>query len=94
MRNDECTIYNRTSTGKTWTFRRDSGSRADGKDWTQTVPSGRVFRMTAEQVLSHLLPPLAGKSRARLSVVADVDADKGKGKRKDRGGKGGKAKAR
>jgi hypothetical protein len=45
-----------------WTYRRDK----DG--WTQTGPTGRVHRMTAEQLLSHLLPPLAGLSPAVVKV--------------------------
>ena len=36
--------------------------------WTQTTPKGRVRRMTAEQFLSHLLPPLA-KDQPHLAVT-------------------------
>jgi hypothetical protein len=45
-----------------WTYQRDK----DG--WTQTGPTGKVRRMTAEQLLSHLLPPLAGVSPAVVRV--------------------------
>jgi hypothetical protein len=48
-----------------WTYQRDR----DG--WTQTGPTGKVHRMTAEQFLSHLLPPLAGISRAVVRVEPD-----------------------
>ena len=35
--------------------------RKQGADWVQRVESsGREYRMSAEQVLSHLLPALAG----------------------------------
>ena len=37
------------------------------RGWTQTGPNGIVRRMSAEQLLSHLLPPLAAGSD-RLSV--------------------------
>jgi hypothetical protein len=43
-----------TKNGRTWTYQKE------GDGWTQTGPTGRVHRMTAEQLLSHLLPPLAG----------------------------------
>lgn len=32
----------------------------DGEGWFKVSSRGRVFRMTAEQVLNHLLPALAG----------------------------------
>ena len=53
MKNDEAVIYITTKHGRTQTFLKDD----DG--WVQTSSTGRVFRMSAEQVLSHLLPPLA-----------------------------------
>ncbi len=53
MKNTECIIYITTKRGSTQTFRKV----ADG--WEQTSSTGRVFPMTAEQVLSHILPPLA-----------------------------------
>jgi hypothetical protein len=62
MKNDECTVCIGTRRGRTWTYHRDK----DG--WTQTGPTGRVHRMTAEQLLSHLLPPLAGRSPAVVRV--------------------------
>ncbi|MCX6774576.1 MAG: hypothetical protein NTY99_00605 [DPANN group archaeon] len=64
MKNTECVIYITTKHGRTQTFLKD----ADG--WVQTSSTGRVFRMSAEQVLSHILPPLAAgkKSPAMVSV--------------------------
>lgn len=63
MRNDECVIRFLNREGKVLqTFRRDK----DG--WFQTSPKGIVRRCTAEQTLSHLLPPLAGASKAIVHV--------------------------
>jgi hypothetical protein len=62
LRNAECTVYIGTRSGRMWTYQRDN----DG--WTQTGPTGKVHRMTAEQFLSHLLPPLAGLSPAVVRV--------------------------
>ena len=53
MKNDECTIYIITKNGSTQSFRKDK----DG--WKQTSSKGIVRSCTAEQVLSHILPPLA-----------------------------------
>jgi hypothetical protein len=63
MRNDECIIRFLNKNGKVLqTFQRDK----DG--WFQTSSKGIVRRCTAEQTLSHLLPPLAGESRAVVKV--------------------------
>ena len=62
MKNDECTIYMTTKNGSTQIYRKDS------KGWTQTSSKGIVRRMTAEQLLSHILPPLAGVSPAIVKV--------------------------
>ena len=41
----------------------------DNKGWLKVSSRGRKFRMTAEQVLNHLLPAIAGvKPGIRLSV--------------------------
>lgn len=32
----------------------------DGKGWVKISAKGKIFRMTAEQVLNHLLPAIAG----------------------------------
>lgn len=53
MKNDECTIYIITKNGAKQSFRK-------GKDgWTQTSSKGIVRYCTAEQVVSHILSPLA-----------------------------------
>jgi hypothetical protein len=64
MKNTDYIIKIQTKNRLTWKYSKDP----DG--WTQTTPSGRVRRMSAEQLLSHLLPPLAG-DQARLSVKVE-----------------------
>ena len=49
--------------GKTWTERY----YRDKKGWVKVSARRRKFRMTAEQVLNHLLPALAGL-KPNLSV--------------------------
>ena len=53
MKNDKCTIYIITKNGSKQSFRKEK----DG--WKQTSSKGIVRSCTAEQVLSHILPPLA-----------------------------------
>jgi hypothetical protein len=53
MKNDECIIYIITKNGSKQSFRKDK----DG--WKQTSSRGIVRSCTAEQVISHILPPLA-----------------------------------
>lgn len=66
MKNAECTIYLTTRRGWTQTYRK-------GKDgWEQTT-NGVVRPLSAEQLLSHLLPVLAAgnSGRATVRVVPD-----------------------
>ena len=67
MKNTECTIYITTKRGYTQTYRKGKN------DWTQTSPNGAVRPMTAEQLLSHILPPLAAGNPDRLSVRVEPD---------------------
>ena len=63
MRNDECIIKFLNKDGRVLqSFQRDK----DG--WFETSSKGIIRRCTAEQTLSHLLPPLAGVSRAIVKV--------------------------
>ena len=65
MKNTECTIYITTKRGFEQRYRRTKNG------WTQTGPNGVVRPMTAEQLLSHLLPPLA-YGHANVRVEPDV----------------------
>jgi hypothetical protein len=65
LKNDECTIYIMTKNGYTQRYHREKNG------WTQTSPNGKVRPLTAEQLLSHLLPPLAGISLASVRVEPD-----------------------
>ncbi len=70
MRNDECIIKFLNKEGKVLqVFQRDK----DG--WFQVSSRGIIRRCTAEQTLSHLLPPLAGISPAIVRVER-IAADK------------------
>ena len=63
MKNDECAIYIMLPSGWKQIYRKAGGQ------WTQTT-NGKVRKMTAEQLLSHILPLLLeGQNRARLKVV-------------------------
>ena len=64
MKNDECTIYIITKNGSKQSFRKDK------EGWKQTSSKGIVRKCTAEQVLSHILPPLAF-GNVTLKVVPD-----------------------
>ena len=52
MRNDECRIYFITSGGSKQIWYKDK------KGWLQKSGRGIIRRVTAEQLVSHLLPPL------------------------------------
>ncbi len=68
MKNNECTIYISTKQGGyTQKYRKEKDT------WTQTSPDGRVRTLTAEQLLSHILPSLAGVSRSIVDVVQDEE---------------------
>ncbi len=62
MKNTECVIYITTKRGYTQIYRKDNNI------WTQTSPNGIVRKMTAEQLLSHLLPPLRTGKKSHLIV--------------------------
>ncbi len=65
MKNDECIIYICNNKGdKLQSYRKENGK------WNQTTLSNGIVRpCTAEQLLSHILPPLAGVSLAKVRVV-------------------------
>lgn len=63
MRNNECIIKFLNKDGRVLqSFQKDK----DG--WYQTSSKGIIRRCTAEQTLSHLLPPLAGVNKAIVKV--------------------------
>jgi hypothetical protein len=66
MKNDECVIQILLPSGWKQTYKKVNGQ------WTQTT-NGKVRKMTAEQLLSHILPLLLkGQKRAKLKVVKKV----------------------
>ena len=62
MKNTDCIIYITTKRGRTWSYLKENNG------WTQTGPTGIVRRLSAEQLLSHLLPLLAADNPGHLSV--------------------------
>ena len=79
MKNHECEIHFITASGWTQTVRK----RGPTGPWIQTT-NGVEREMTAEQLLSHLLPALSTK-RHLVRVVVEPDA----GDRVNRGSRGG-----
>jgi len=69
MKNDECTIYIITKNCSKQIFRKEKDR------WMQTSSKGIVRSCTAEQVLSHILPPLAF-GHVALKVVPDKKKEK------------------
>ena len=62
MKNDECEIQIILPSGWKQTYKKVRGQ------WIQTT-NGKVRKMTAEQLLSHMLPLLLkGQKRAKLVV--------------------------
>ncbi len=64
MKNSECIIYLTTKHGTVQTYKKEPNG------WTQTSSKGIIRRMTAEQLLSHLLPLMipSGSNRATIKV--------------------------
>jgi hypothetical protein len=71
LKNSECTIYITTKRGYVQKYRKEESG------WTQTIPSGKVRLLSAEQLLSHILPALAGVGP--LSVRVEPDKRKKEG---------------
>jgi hypothetical protein len=67
LTNDSYTLL---ISGKTWTERY----YRDGEGWLKVSTRGRKFRATAEQVLNHVLPALAGIKRNVNIKVQHHDA--------------------
>lgn len=62
--NTDYVIYITTKHGRAWKHVKENNG------WTRTGPNGRVYRMSAEQLLSHILPPLAGDQQG-ISVMVE-----------------------
>lgn len=63
MKNTDYVIYMTTKRGRTWRYLRDKTG------WKQMGPEGQLHRMTAEQLLNHLLPACAKIKPLTLKVV-------------------------
>lgn len=63
LTNDCYTILLRTKTGRTERYYRDDAG------WVKESTVGRKHRATAEQVLNHLLPALAGVKPGMTATV-------------------------
>lgn len=80
MKNTDCIIYITTKRGYTQIYRKDNNG------WTQTSSKGIVRRMTTEQLLSHLLPPLTADYKSQLTISVErnkTKEDTKKTKKKD-----------
>ncbi|MEK6926621.1 MAG: hypothetical protein AABW50_05070 [Nanoarchaeota archaeon] len=62
MKNSECVIYLITKHGSAQTYKKDKIG------WTQKSSKGIIRRMTADQLLSHLLPALTEEYKGKVTV--------------------------
>ena len=67
MKNSECTIYIMSKHGWLQKFRKEK----DG--WTLTSSKGTLRSCSAEQLLSHMLPVLAGIKGGNFTVRVESD---------------------
>ena len=65
MKNSECTIYIMSKHGWIQKYRKGK------EDWIQTNSNGAVRSLSAEQLLSHILPLLAGKGHCTVRIEPD-----------------------
>jgi hypothetical protein len=65
MKNSECTIYVMSKHGWAQKYRKEKES------WIQTSANGAVRSLSAEQLLSHILPLLAGIGHFAVKVEPD-----------------------
>lgn len=67
MKNSECTIFIMLKNKWIQKFRK-------GKDkWILTTSEGTTFQCTAEQMLSHILPAIAGIKGQQVTVKVEPD---------------------
>jgi len=62
--NTDYVIQMKTKSGRTWSYRKEKNG------WSQTASTGIVRECSGDQLLSHLLPPLAG-DQPSLSVKVE-----------------------
>ena len=67
MKNSECTIYIMLKDRWLQKFRKEKDS------WSLTSSNGVVRSCSAEQLLSHMLPPLAGIKGKHVTVKVEPD---------------------
>jgi len=67
MKNSECTIYIMFRDKVVNKIRKENNS------WRLTTPNGTIRPCTAEQLLSHLLPALAGIKGPHVTVKVEPD---------------------
>jgi hypothetical protein len=67
MKNSECTIYIMFKDRWLQKFRKENES------WFLTSPNGTKRPCSAEQLLSHILPPLAGTKGPHVTVKVEPD---------------------
>ena len=67
MKNSECAVYIMSEHGWIQKFRKEK----DG--WALTTTKGTVYPCTAEQLLSHILPVLAGVKGPSYTVKVEPD---------------------
>jgi hypothetical protein len=67
MKNSECTIYVMFKDRWIQKFRKKEGG------WTLTTTKGTIYPCSAEQLLSHILPPLAGIKGQYVTVKVEPD---------------------
>ena len=72
MKNSECTIYIMFKDRCINKFRKEK------EGWVLTSSNGTVYSCTAEQMISHLLPALAGIKGPNLTVRVEPDHKSGK----------------
>jgi hypothetical protein len=65
MKNSKCTIFIMSKHGWVQKYRKEKN------DWIQTASNGTESSLTAEQLLSHILPVLAGIGHFTVRVESD-----------------------
>ncbi len=67
MKNSECTVYIMFKDRCINKFRKEK------EEWVLTSSNGNIYSCTAEQMISHLLPALAGIKGPYVTVKVEPD---------------------